>query len=187
MWYATRGAGIVSLILLTGVVCLGILTSVRWQRAGWPRFLNAQLHRSIALLSVVFLAVHIVVAVVDPFTSLGLGAMIPFASGYRTIWLGLGAVGLYLLIAIIGTSLIRGWLGRRAWRIVHWLAYAAWPIALVHGIGTGSDTSAIWMWALDGGCVAAVLAATAWRVSSADAAQAEIAQALPQREALWRR
>ena len=179
MWYATRGAGIVSLILLTAVVCLGILTSVRWQRPGWPRFLTAQLHESISLLSLVFLAIHIVVAVVDPYTSLGLAAIVPFASGYRTIWLGLGAVALYLILAIIGTSLIRGWLGHRAWRIVHWLAYAAWPIALVHGIGTGSDTGAIWAWLLNGLCVAAVLGATAWRVGYADSTQAERARALP--------
>ncbi|TMB50448.1 MAG: ferric reductase [Chloroflexi bacterium] len=179
MWYATRGAGIVSLILLTVVVCLGILTSVRWQRRGWPRFLTAQLHESISLLSLVFLGIHIVVAVVDPYKSLGLAAMVPFASGYRTIWLGLGAVALYLVLAIIGTSLIRGWLGHRAWRIVHWLTYAAWPIALVHGIGTGSDTSAIWAWVLNAACVVAVLAATAWRVGFADSAQTEISRALP--------
>jgi len=179
MWYATRGAGIVSLILLTAVVCLGILTSVHWQRPGWPRFLTAQLHQSISLLSLVFLAIHIVVAVVDPYTSLGLAAIVPFASGYRTIWLGLGAVALYLILAIIGTSLIRGWLGHRAWRIVHWLTYAAWPIALVHGVGTGSDTGAIWAWLLNGLCVAAVLGATAWRVGYADSTQAERARALP--------
>src|SRR5439155_5149585 len=185
MWYATRGAGIVSLILLTVVVCLGILTSVRWQRRGWPRFLTAQLHQSISLLSLVFLGIHIVVAVVDPYKSLGLAAMVPFASGYRTIWLGLGAVALYLVLAIICTSLIRGWLGHRAWRIVHCLTYAAWPIALVHGIGTGSDTAAIWAWALTGAGLAAVLAATAWRAAYADSTQAERARALPALARRW--
>ncbi len=179
LWYATRGAGIVSLILLTGVVCLGILTSVRWQFPGWPRFLTAQLHRSISLLSLVFLAIHIVVAVMDPYTSLGLAAMVPFASSYRTVWLGLGAVALYLVLAIIGTSLIRGWLGHRAWRIVHWLTYAAWPVAVVHGLGTGSDTGAVWTWLLNGGCVAVILGAIAWRVGYADSTQAELARALP--------
>src|SRR5437588_11201851 len=103
MWYATRGAGIVSLILLTAVVCLGILTSVHWQRPGWPRFLTAQLHQSISLLSLVFLAIHIVVAVVDPYTSLGLAAIVPFASGYRTIWLGWAGVALSLFRPAFGT------------------------------------------------------------------------------------
>ncbi|TME33789.1 MAG: ferric reductase [Chloroflexi bacterium] len=179
LWYATRGAGFVSLIMLTGVVCLGILTSVRWQRPGWPRFLTVQLHQSVSLLSLVFLAIHILVAVVDPYTSLGLAALVPFASRYRTIWLGLGAVALYLVIAITGTSLTRNSLGHRAWRVVHWLTYAAWPIALVHGIGTGSDAGAVWSWLLDGACVAAALGATAWRIGYARSAQAERERALP--------
>ena len=58
LWYVTRGAGIASLIMLTGVVVLGIVTAVRWQRPGWPRFLNAELHRSVSLLTLVFLAIH---------------------------------------------------------------------------------------------------------------------------------
>src|SRR5438874_2768348 len=89
LWYATRGAGFVSLIMLTGVVCLGILTSVRWQRPGWPRFLTAQLHQSISLLSLLFLAIPIVVAVVDPYTSRGLASIVPFAFASRTISLSL--------------------------------------------------------------------------------------------------
>lgn len=71
LWYAARGAGVVSLILLSAVFVLGIVTSVRWGSAALPRFMTAQLHRNLALLSLVFLGVHIVTAVVDPYTSLG--------------------------------------------------------------------------------------------------------------------
>jgi predicted ferric reductase len=174
LWYATRAAGIVSLILLTGVMCLGVVTAVRWQRPGWPRFLSAEVHRSIALLSLVFLALHISIAVLDPYTSLGLAALIPFASGYRTVWLGLGPVAVYLLIAVIVTSLIRERLGHRAWRLVHWATYAAWPVALLHGFGTGTDGSALWMLVIDGLCVIAVLSAVAWRLIATDGAPSAI-------------
>ena len=64
------------------------------------------------------------------------------------------------------TSLLRARVGQRAWRAVHWLAYGAWPLAVLHGIGTGSDTSAWWMRAIDIGCVAAVGAAVAWRLAA---------------------
>ena len=37
MWYVARAAGMVSLLLLTGSVLLGILTSVRWFSDRWPR------------------------------------------------------------------------------------------------------------------------------------------------------
>src|SRR6266480_5771930 len=93
LWYATRGAGVVSLILLTGVVVLGIVSAMRWQTAAWPRFLTTGLHRNLALATLVFLAIHIVTAVVDPFTALGWqAAVIPFSSSYRRLWLGLGVV-----------------------------------------------------------------------------------------------
>ncbi|HEX8940572.1 MAG TPA: ferric reductase-like transmembrane domain-containing protein [Candidatus Limnocylindrales bacterium] len=166
LWYATRGAGIVSLLLFTAVVVLGILQTLRWQTASWPRFLTAGLHRNLALLSVAFLAVHIVTAVVDPYTALGpLAALVPFSSPYRRLWLGLGVVAFDLLLALVLTSLVRVRLGHRAWRAVHWLAYAAWPVALLHGAGTGSDTGALWMRLLDATCVVLVVGATTMRLT----------------------
>ena len=84
LWYATRGAGVVSLILLTGVVVLGIVSAIRWQSTSWPRFLTTGFHRNLALTTIVFLALHVVTAVVDPFTALGWNAaLIPFSSSYR--------------------------------------------------------------------------------------------------------
>ena len=108
LWYTTRAAGAVSLILLSGVVVLGLLARARVERPGWPRFLSAALHRDISLLALVFLTVHIVTAVVDPFTHLGItAAVVPFASYYRTFWLGLGAIAFELILAITVTSLLR--------------------------------------------------------------------------------
>jgi sulfoxide reductase heme-binding subunit YedZ len=165
LWLAARGAGIVSLLLFTSVVCLGVLTVVRWQSPSWPRFLSVGLHRNLALLSVVFLAMHIVTAVIDPYTSLGFIAMaIPFASSYRPLWVGLGVIAFDLLLALVLSSLLRARLGQRAWRAIHWLAYVAWPLALAHGFGAGSDGSAVWMIAIQVACVAAVGGAVAWRV-----------------------
>ncbi len=167
LWYATRGAGVVSLILLTAVVPLGILSVMRWQTPAWPRFVSNGLHRNLALLTVVFLALHIVTAVVDPFTALGWNAaLIPFSSSYRRFWLGLGVVALDLILAVVLTSLLRRYLGQRSWRLVHWLTYACWPIAVIHGIGTGSDTRFSWMLAIDGSSIAAVIAAIGWRIQS---------------------
>lgn len=180
LWSTTRGAGFVSLILFSAVASLGLLTAGRWQRPGWPRFLTAEFHSNLALLAVVFLAVHIVSAVVDPFTSLGLtAAVVPFSSAYKQLWLGLGGVALYLIVAMVATSLVRSRLGHRAWRAVHWLAYAAWPVAVVHGLGTGSDSGAPWAWIVDTACVSAVLFALAWRIESTRAFRAEIEAALP--------
>jgi methionine sulfoxide reductase heme-binding subunit len=168
LWYTTRGAGAVSLVLLSAVVVLGLLARLRVEARGWPRFLSAAVHRDLALMTLVFLMLHIVTAVVDPFTHLGIvAAVLPFGSYYRTLWLGLGTIAFELLLAIVATSLLRHHIGARTWRAIHWLAYACWPIAVLHGIGTGTDGTAVWMLAIDVACVAAVLSALAWRALAA--------------------
>lgn len=165
LWYATRGAGVVSLVLLTGVVVLGIVSVMRWQTASWPRFLTTGFHRNLALTTLILLAIHVLTAVVDPFTALGWeAAVVPFSSSYRRFWLGLGVVGIYLLLAIVLTSLLRPLFGARVWRLVHWLAYAMWPVVLIHSIGTGSDPRFAWMLAIEALCAGSVIAAVAWRV-----------------------
>ena len=165
LWYTTRGAGAVSLVLLTAVVLLGLMTSLRFETDSWPRFLAAGLHRNLALMSVIFVALHVVTAVVDPYAHLGwASAVIPFASSYRTFWLGLGAIGAELMLAVIATSLIRRFLGHSTWRAVHWLAYVSWPVAFVHGLGTGTDAGSNWLLALDVLCGGAVVIAAVGRL-----------------------
>lgn len=166
LWYTTRGAGVVTLLLFTAVVVLGLLTASRFQARGWPRFLSAAVHRDLALVALVFLGLHIVTAVVDPFTHLGLSAaLVPFGSYYRTLWLGLGVVAFELMMAITLSSLVRRWISPRLWRLIHWASYASWPVAVLHGVGTGTDTSAPWMLAVTALCVVSVLVALGFRRS----------------------
>ncbi len=180
LWFSTRGAGIVSLLLSTIVVCLGFATVARWQAPGWPRFLTVELHRSIALVSVVFVAIHVVTAILDPFTSLGvLAAVVPLASSYRPLAVALGVISIDLLGAVIITSLVRERIGHRLWRSVHWLAWAAWPMAILHSLTAGSDAFAPWMLATTGACCVAVGATLVWRLTvggSVRSSLAEVAQ-----------
>jgi methionine sulfoxide reductase heme-binding subunit len=164
LWYATRATGLVTMLLLTASVLLGILTTGRFAGGSWPRFLTVGLHRNLSLLTVVFLALHVGTTVVDQFVSIPLtAAFIPFTSSYKTFWLGLGAVALDLLVALVATSLIRNRLGLRAWRWVHWAAYICWPVALVHGLGAGTDRGTLWVFVLTIACAAAVAGVATWR------------------------
>jgi len=166
MWYATRASGYTALVLLSASVVLGVLTSSRESRRDWPRFVVQTLHRNLSLLVGVFLVIHILTSVIDPFAKLNfLDAFVPFIATYRPLWLGLGVVGFELLIAITATSLVRHRLGWRTWRAVHLFAYASWPVAVVHGLGTGSDTKSLWALLLVAVCVAAVVAALVWRLA----------------------
>lgn len=167
LWYLTRGTGAVTLILLTGSIALGVGNVRRVHTARVPRFVVDAIHRSVSLLAVAFLAVHVMTSVVDAFAPIRLiDALIPFVSAYRPLWLGLGAVASDLLIAVALTSVMRRRLGYGAWRVTHWLAYACWPIALAHGLGTGSDAKTTWMLALTGTCVVVVLVAVWARISA---------------------
>jgi len=168
LWYATRATGLVALVLLTASMALGLLSSVRFQRPTWPRFVTLGLHRNLALLALGFTAVHVLTTVLDSFVSIPLqDAFIPFISSYRPIWVGLGAIALDLMIALIITSLLRTRMGLRSWRAVHWTAYLCWPVAVLHGLGTGTDTPVRWVLALTACCVLAVTALTLWRLALA--------------------
>ncbi len=164
-WYLTRSTGAVALLLLTLAIALGVVDVERWSTPRWPRFVVDSLHRNVSLLALVFLVVHILTSVLDSFASIPIAdAFIPFVGSYRPFWLGLGAVSFDLILAVIVTSLMRARRGYSTWRAVHWLTYASWPIALVHGFGTGSDASSSWLLALSIACIALVAAAVLTRV-----------------------
>jgi ferric reductase like protein len=166
LWYLSRGTGAVTMVLLSASVILGITGTLRWRPAArTPRFVVDGLHRNVSLLVVVLLAAHVVTSLLDPFAHLRvLDAVVPLASRYRPLWLGLGALALDLLIALIVTSVLRARLGLRVWRAVHWAAYACWPVAVLHGLGTGTDASSAWLQLLTAACVVGVVAALAARL-----------------------
>lgn len=167
LWFATRGAGIVSLILFSSVACLGLLAVARTQARWWPRFLTVELHRNLALLSVVFLAIHILTAVLDPFTHLGIAAaFVPLASAYRPLPVAFGVVSVYLVAAVIVTSLLRERIGHRVWRAIHWTSYASFPLAVEHTLTAGSDAFAQWMLGVTAVCVLAVGGALLYRATA---------------------
>jgi sulfoxide reductase heme-binding subunit YedZ len=164
LWYVTRATGVVAFILLTITFVLGIIGVSKLQSPKWPRLVTALLHKNVALLVSAFIGIHIATTLLDSFVSISpVAAVVPFTSSYRAFWLGLGTIAFDLVLALITTSLFRSRLSYRAWRAVHIMAYASWPIALWHGLGTGTDARLPWLLALDGLCVLAVAGALAWR------------------------
>jgi Ferric reductase like transmembrane component len=165
-WYLTRGTGVIALILLTVSVALGVADVRRMRTATMPRFVVDAVHRNASLLAVAFLFVHIVTSLLDSFAPIKLiDAIVPFASAYRPLWLGLGTIASDLMIAVALTSVLRRRLGYGAWRATHWLAYASWPVAVIHGLGTGSDVKTSWMLVITGVCVIVVIVAVVARVT----------------------
>jgi methionine sulfoxide reductase heme-binding subunit len=174
VWYLMRASGVVSLLLLTAVSALGIATVSRWRPGRIPRFVTLGLHRNLSLLAVTFLAVHVVTAVIDPQASVSAAAVVvPLPSNRYGLWLGLAAFALDLVVALVVTSVLRHRLSLQLWRVVHWLAYLAWPVALLHGAGMGTDAGSDWMLAVDATCIATFAGAIALRLINAPRGEAK--------------
>ena len=185
LWFLSRGSGLVLLVLFSCVVVLGVAQRLGSAPRRLPRFVVAELHRTLALFAVALLALHVVTAILDPYVSIGwLATLIPFVSPYRTLWIGLGTLAVDLGGAVLITSLIRRRLGFRAWRAVHWLAYLAWPVAFVHSLTAGNDLGMPWVALIEWGTLAMVvtaalarlLAAMRGQIQPADQARAQSGQ-----------
>ena len=164
LWYLNRGTGVVVLVLLTITTVLGIVALGNRSGRGLPRFVTQALHRNLALLSVVLLAVHVVSAVVDEYVDIRWWqAFVPFGATYEPLWLGLGAVALDLIAVVVLTSLLRHRMQHRAWRLIHVSSYGLWVMSLLHGIGMGTDLRGGW-WIAAVACAAAVPLAATYRL-----------------------
>jgi methionine sulfoxide reductase heme-binding subunit len=167
LWYLTRATGGVALVLLTVTLILGIIDVTRVSSDRMPRFVVDAVHRTASLFVVVLLVIHVLTAVLDSFAPIRLAdAFVPFGGAYRPVWVGLGALSFDLLVAVAATSVLRGRIGARTWRAVHWVAYACWPLAFVHALGTGSDVRPGWMLWLCLACASAVALAVLARAAA---------------------
>lgn len=166
LWYLTRSSGIVTLVLLSAAVAIGVASSGTWETRRWPRFVTQGLHRNVSMLAVLFLFFHVLTTVVDGYVPIGwVNAVVPFTSPYKRLWLGLGAVACDLILTLVATSLVRRRLPLSWWRAVHWLAYVSWPVAMAHGLGTGTDaTTVVFRWTA-ATCALLVTSAVVWRLA----------------------
>ena len=140
LWYLNRSTGLVLLVALTASTALGVLSLGGRPGRGLPRFVTQSLHRNLALVSVALLVAHVAAAVTDSFVDIRWWqAVVPVGATYQPLWLGLGTVSLDLMAVVVATSLLRSRLSHRAWHTVHLASWACWAMAVVHGLGIGTD------------------------------------------------
>jgi methionine sulfoxide reductase heme-binding subunit len=165
LWYLSRATGVVSMVLLTVVVVLGVITAGRRRPEGHSATVVMGVHRWLSLGMLVFLGVHIVTAIVDGYVSISwLSIIVPFISDYEPLLVGFGAIGIDLLIVVVVTSYLRHRIPERAWRGLHWISYAMWVIAIVHGFSFGTaDQPVLRLITLACGVVGGLFAS--WRVA----------------------
>jgi len=164
-WFLTRASGMIALALLTLSMVLGIGATTRLSSSRWPRFVTQGLHRSISLYMLALVGVHLVTIWLDDYVQITIvESFVPFVGTYRWFWTGLGTLASDLAIAAVVSSLLRQRIGYGTWRAIHWTSYLCWPLAIVHTLGTGSDTRKEWaVWFVVANVVV-VLLAVAWRI-----------------------
>ncbi len=167
LWWIDRSAGLVSMVLLTLVMVLGVASMGRPGAAVRTRTHTQAMHRQLALLATLLLGVHIGTAVADSFVPLTvLDVVLPFRAAYRPVWIGLGTLAIDVVLAVMVTSLLKARLPETAWRRVHLMAYLLWPLAMVHALGSGSDLHTHIVPAVGAACLSAVAVGIGWRVVS---------------------
>ena len=166
LWDLSRATGLVATCFFAGSIVLGILARSGRAVPGLGRLGASQLHRTLALTGVGLIAVHVTTLLFDPYAQLKLiNVVVPFTGTYRPLWLGLGTLAVDILAVVVIVALLRHRVGPRVFRVTHWAVYALFPIAVIHGLGTGTDAGTTWSRVIVGSAVAAVLAALLWRTS----------------------
>jgi sulfoxide reductase heme-binding subunit YedZ len=164
LWYTTRATGFVALILFTLVVALGTFVANRIGGTYVGRFELNELHRSVTMVALVFLVVHILTTIVDSYVPTGwLSAVIPFTSNYEPVHVALGAVAFDLILAVWVSSLLKARIANRSWRFIHWFSWLALASAITHSFLTGTDSRSSWGLALGVACSAVAVGSALWR------------------------
>lgn len=164
-WSLARGTGLVALVMLTISLAVGIAVRNRVTVPGQPRFVLTHVHRNASLIGVALVAVHLVTLMANSYAGVSLvDTVIPFAMAENTFANGLGTLAVDILLLVSVTGLLRSRMNQRTWKAVHATSYLLWPIALLHGIGAGTDAQEGWYVAVTAACAAVVCGAAMWRL-----------------------
>ena len=164
IWYAARASGIAAYVILTVVVSIGISMGGKAQSTRWPRFSVEDIHRFGGLLVGSLITIHVTTIAVDSFLPFSIvNLLVPFTASYRPIWTGLGIAAAEILLALAVTNHYRKRMPHRYWRLAHYLNFAVWTLASIHGLMSGTDRGAAWLALVYGVCVASVVMLVFWR------------------------
>lgn len=165
-WYLSRASGLVAFGLIWLSMVWGVLITNRMARL-WPGVATAgDLHQHVSLLGLGFALFHGLILLGDRFAGYSLfQILVPFtASVYRPFWVGLGQVSFYALALVALSFYVRRTLGTRTWRKIHFLSFAVYALALLHGVVSGSETSIPGIRAFYWGSGAILLFLTVYRI-----------------------
>jgi hypothetical protein len=100
-WYLARASGVTLYLLLWASTMLGLGLSTHLMDGMMRRGDVYSLHAYLTALALSFLGVHVLTLAADQYTAFTLAdLLVPFHSGMREPWTGLGVIGGWLMVAI---------------------------------------------------------------------------------------
>ena len=168
-WFLSRGSAFVSFFLLWFSMILGIGVTNKLT-ARWPGLAKANdLHQYMSILGLFFGLFHGLILLGDQYSNFSLSQiLLPFATTtYRPLAVGLGQIGFYLWGIVIISFYIRKKIGTKVWRMIHFASYLTFAGALIHGILSGTDASAVWVQWMYWGTGGLLLFFTVYRILAA--------------------
>jgi hypothetical protein len=143
-WYMARAGGAIAYLLMWGSTVWGLLLSTKVVSKQVSPALAYGVHEFASILTIIFAVLHAMVLLGDKYIDFSLiHLLIPFTAPYEPLWTGLGIIALYLSAAITASFYIRKHIGQKVWRILHYLTFVAYLLALAHAIMAGSDSGLI--------------------------------------------
>jgi methionine sulfoxide reductase heme-binding subunit len=168
VWYITRSVGMTTYILLWLSVATGLSLTTKLFGPVSDAGTALQLHRLATDLALAGVAIHVLTVAIDPTVPIGMvGTLLPMVSNVRQPWSDFGVLSAWGLILIALSFPARRWIGKDRWRALHYLTFGFWLLALVHGVGTGTDTRTLWAGGIYVISAASVVFLTVYRVLQA--------------------
>ena len=157
-WYSSRVLGFLGYWALTASVVYGLLLSTGILDAIAHRAVSFSLHQELSAIGIGLVALHGAVLALDKFIHQSVFELIvPFSGPYKPLWVGLGQAAFYLMVLVYASFYLRGRIGQRGWRLLHYTTFLAFVGGTLHGLMAGTDTSAPWaLWSYAGASIAVI-------------------------------
>lgn len=139
-WYFVRSSGFVAFGLLWLSMAMGLLITNKIARV-WPNGPVAyDLHQFVSALGLIFGFIHPLLMLGDQYTMVQI--FVPFGGIQdRVVPVALGQITLILMALIVPSFAARWLIGQRTWRLLHYLSFPVFLMALLHGVLTGTDSA----------------------------------------------
>lgn len=167
-WLLSRAAGVAAYVALTAEILLGLCASTGALDRWISRASAGQIHRWLSSVALALVAAHALVLVCDRYVAFDLlDALVPFVAGERRTAVGLGATAAWLAVVVHASFAMRSRIGPKAWRRLHYVSFAVFVLATLHGLAAGSDRGDPALLALYVASALSVVALTVRRVVGA--------------------